>query len=245
MNEFNWECPYCRSRQTVTDPKYHVSEDRIDVGDNADGNVGFRAISIGCSNPECKKVTVIFEYGTVNQYSDGGYHSWQKTILGRQFIPDSAAKPQPEYIPEPIRNDYAEACLIRDLSPKASATLSRRCLQGMIRDFCKVSKSRLVDEVSTLKAMVDAGSAPAGVSADSIDAIDALRKIGNIGAHMEKDINIIVDVDPNEAQALIELIESLFDEWYIARHKRQQRFAKVAQVATQKEADKVPTSLTE
>ena len=108
----------------------------------------------------------------------------------------------------------------------------------MIRDFCKISKTRLVDEISTLKEMVDTGAAPAGVSPDSIDAIDALRKIGNIGAHMEKDIDVIVDVDPNEAQALIELIESLFDEWYVARHKRQQRFAKVAQVATQKDADK-------
>jgi hypothetical protein len=27
-------------------------------------------------------------------------------------------------------------------------------------------------------------------------AIHAVRTIGNIGAHMEKDINLIVDVDP-------------------------------------------------
>ena len=31
-------------------------------------------------------------------------------------------------------------------------------------------------------------------------SIDATRKIGNIGAHMEKDINLIVDVDPKEAR---------------------------------------------
>ena len=53
------------------------------------------------------------------------------------------------------------------------------------------------------------------------DAIDAVRKIGNIGAHMEKDINIIVDVDPDEAQLLIELIEILVKEWYIAKHQRE------------------------
>jgi hypothetical protein len=104
----------------------------------------------------------------------------------------------------------------------------------MIRDFCGITKSRLIDEIDALRAAVDKGSAPLGVSGDSIDAIDGLRKIGNIGAHMEKDINVIVDVDPNEAQALIELIESLFEEWYIARDKRQRRFAKVAEVATQK-----------
>jgi len=32
------------------------------------------------------------------------------------------------------------------------------------------------------------------------EAIDAVRKLGNIGAHMEKDINVIVDVDPEEAE---------------------------------------------
>jgi hypothetical protein len=74
--------------------------------------------------------------------------------------------------------------------------------------------------------LLEGGHAPQGVSSDSIDAIDGLRKVGNIGAHMEKDINVLVDVDPNEAQALIELIESLFDEWYVARDKRQKRFAR-------------------
>jgi hypothetical protein len=33
-----------------------------------------------------------------------------------------------------------------------------------------------------------------------VDAIDHVRKIGNIGAHMEADINVIVEVEPKEAQ---------------------------------------------
>ena len=99
-------------------------------------------------------------------------------------------------------------------------------------------KVALGDEIATLRNAVDNGGAPPGVSSDSIDAIDALRKIGNIGAHMEKDINVIVDVDPNEAQALIELVESLFEEWYVARDKRQRRFARVTEVATQKDQAK-------
>jgi len=40
---------------------------------------------------------------------------------------------------------------------------------------------------------------------------------------MEKDINTIIDVDPKEAQLLIELIETLIEEWYVARHQRQER----------------------
>ena len=49
-----------------------------------------------------------------------------------------------------------------------------------------------------------------------------VRKIGNIGAHMEADINVIVDVDRNEAQVLIELAELLFEEWYVAAETRKE-----------------------
>ena len=106
----------------------------------------------------------------------------------------------------------------------------------MIRDFCGISKPRLIDEIKELKKLLDEGHAPKGVEAETIEAIDAVRDIGNIGAHMEKDINLIVDVDPGEAQALIELIEMLFTDWYVARFKREQRLASVKAIAAEKKA---------
>jgi len=62
--------------------------------------------------------------------------------------------------------------------------------------------------------------------------------IGNIGAHMERDINLVIDVEPQEAALLIGLIETLLVEWYINRHERQQRMAKLVAVAAEKKADK-------
>ncbi len=94
------------------------------------------------------------------------------------IFPASNAKQFPEYIPKSIINDYEEASSIVHLSPKASATLSRRCLQGMIRDFWGISKNRLVDEIDALKEII-----PSSLWR----VIDSLRKIGNIGAHMQKD----------------------------------------------------------
>lgn len=146
------------------------------------------------------------------------------------LIPRSAARSYPDYVPQPIRDDYEEACLIRDLSPKASATLSRRCLQGMIRDFFGVSKARLIDEIEAIRDKTDTAT---------WEAIDAVRKIGNIGAHMEKDINVIVDVDPDEAQILIELVETLIKDWYIARHERQERLKAIKRISDAKSAAKV------
>ena len=105
-----------------------------------------------------------------------------------------------------------------------------------MRDFCGISKPRLIDEINELRRQVDSGRAPRGVEAEAIEAIDAVRTVGNIGAHMERDIDVIVDVDEGEAQALIELIEMLFDEWYVARHQRQEKLARVQKIAAEKSA---------
>jgi hypothetical protein len=99
----------------------------------------------------------------------------------------------------------------------------------MIRDFWKISKARLVDEIKELQSHIDS---------TTWDAIDAVRSVGNIGAHMEKDINVIVDVEPEEAQLLIGLIELLIKEWYVARHDREQRVAAISALAQQKAAQK-------
>ena len=69
-----------------------------------------------------------------------------------------------------------------------------------------------------------------------MDALDAVRHVGNIGAHMGRDINVIVDVDPGEAQTLIELVEMLFGERYVARETRNQRIAAISGIAADKKA---------
>ena len=85
----------------------------------------------------------------------------------------------------------------------------------MIRDFWGIQKSRLIDEIEELKSHVDALT---------WEAIDGLRRLGNIGAHMERDINTITDVEPHEAELLIGLIENLLKDWYIARHDKEERY---------------------
>jgi hypothetical protein len=145
------------------------------------------------------------------------------------LIPDSKSKVYPDYIPIALRNDYKEACLILDLSPKASATLSRRCVQGIIRDFWGISKSTLYDEISALEDQLDPLL---------WESINAVRSIGNIGAHMEKDINLIIDVDSKEAYFLIELIELLFKEWYILRYERKLKLESLVEIANKKKVAK-------
>ncbi|MEZ3443810.1 MAG: DUF4145 domain-containing protein [Lachnospiraceae bacterium] len=141
--------------------------------------------------------------------------------------PLSSAKRFPDYIPAAIRQDYEEACAIVSLSPKASATLSRRCLQGIIRDFWGITKPTLNKEIDELKDKIPV---------DLWSSIDALRQLGNIGAHMEKDTNIIVDIDSNEANFLIKLIELLMKEWYINREERKKLFSDIISINQTKQS---------
>ena len=55
----------------------------------------------------------------------------------------------------------------------------------------------------------------------------AVLGLGNIGAHMEQDINLVIDVDPNEAGLLIGLIETLIQDWFVGQHERAERMAGV------------------
>lgn len=132
-------------------------------------------------------------------------------------------------VPEAVKADYEEACLIQHLSPKAAATLARRALQGMIRDFWKITKPSLIEEINALSDHCPA---------DLLDAMHAMRSIGNIGAHPEKDVNTIIDVEPAEVDELVGLIRLLDDEWYVARAARNARLATVKALGAEKAAEK-------
>lgn len=232
MAERQFTCPHCNRDQIATDSNYHERFAKLDIGKCYEGDVGISTAAARCLNKDCNKATLVVQYVNA-EYRQGGW--WQSGVIQTwRLLPETSSAVQPDYIPVAIREDYYEACLIKDKSPKAAATLARRCLQGMIRDFCDISKSRLIEEIRELKSRVEAGAGPKGVELETIEAIDAVRNIGNIGAHMERDINVIVEVDAGEAQALIELIEMLFQDWYVARHKRGQRLANVKMIAARK-----------
>ena len=141
--------------------------------------------------------------------------------------------PLSQYVPRVVKVDYEEAYLIKDLSPKASATLCRRALQGMIRDFYGVVKSTLHKELSSIKGVCDP---------DLFDAMMGLKGIGNIGAHPEYDINLIVDVEQGEVETLLELLRILDKEWYVARASRSNSLAAVKALAVSKASAKVAVS---
>jgi len=152
-----------------------------------------------CPNGNCKRHT-IHAFGTGDLSGLNGF-----------IWPPYRYTNYPDFVPTQIRQDYQEACAIKDLSPKASATLARWCLQGMIRDFHKIIKKPLHQKIMELEGRVDK---------EILDALLALKSMGNIGAHPEADVNLIVDIEAEDAEKLLELIGLLMEEWYVAREKR-------------------------
>lgn len=225
-SDYSWTCPYCRQVATITRSNVSGSTHSFE-NNNKLGLLAIRTDVIVCPNSKCRDFTI-----TASLYHaayDPNIKLVGNSILVWSLKPQSSAKPFPSYVPAAIREDYEEACSICNLSPKASATLSRRCLQGIIRDFWGITKSRLIDEVNELKEKIDS---------TTWQAIDSVRSIGNIGAHMEKDINVIIDVETEEASLLLRLIEVLIDEWYVRRHEREMHMQKVISAAQAKVAAK-------
>jgi len=226
---FNWDCPTCGHAATIRSADYsygHVTMKPPSKEDNY--YCGIRYLYIRCPNEKCKSYELTVSHVPAD-YNPRGEDKYGEPISRWRFFPRSNAQVFPDYVPAPIREDYEESCLIAELSPKASATLSRRCLQGILRDFWKVKPGKLANEIAQIKDKCDHLT---------WDAIEAVRKVGNIGAHMEEDVNVIVDVVPGEAQLFIRLIETVVKDWYIATAERKKRLEDVVAVAKAKDAEK-------
>lgn len=216
----DFTCPFCEHTFPLIPDTYKCYESSFSSSDSSawarnPSNVIFVRFYF-C--PHCQKVSII-----VDGKSDNLKH------IHIPIYPNSLAKQFPDYIPKAIRDDYEEAYSIVNLSPKASATLSRRCLQGMIRDFWDIKQNNLAKAINELQNKV---------SPSQWKAIDAVRSIGNIGAHMEKDINTIIEVEAGESEQLLKLIELLIDKWYISRHDEEQLLSDITDIANDKKTQK-------
>ena len=125
--------------------------------------------------------------------------------------PKASSRPSvPVEVPHEFTTDYLEACLILADSPSASAALSRRSLQLILREKGGVRESNLYREIGTV---VDSGALPSDIAGN----LDYIRKIGNLAAHptMNEVAGEIVPVELGEAEWCLEVIESLFDFYFV------------------------------
>ena len=212
-----YTCPFCRMKQAYLNSCSYTENgnyQRTSIPIQERDSI-FGILTIHCTNKDCQRYSVVAFNRTSSKQVD--------------IYPQNIVKKYPEYIPIQIRKDYEEALQIVDVSPRASATLLRRCLQGMIHDFWNIHEKNLNAEITALKDKVTTAQ---------WHAIDGIRTMGNIGAHMEQDVNNIIDIEPYEAKALLELIELLFERWYISRHDEEVLCKTVVAISQQKEHER-------
>jgi hypothetical protein len=137
----------------------------------------------------------------------------------RMIWPKATARvPVPATLPQALADDYTEACNVLADSAKASAALSRRCLQNLLIEKAGVTKNDLYDQI---QEVLDKRDLPTPLAED----LDAVRVIGNFAAHpmKSKATGQIVDVLPGEAEWNLEVLEGLFDYYFVQPEKKQQR----------------------
>jgi len=173
-----------------------------------------------CPNPKCLKLIGLLCEGSLLT-SQGRYWEERPPSIANLIRPRGINRaPIPIEVNEIIAGDYIEACLVLNDSPKASAALSRRCLQNVLLEKAGVKKGDLSNQIQTV---IDSGKLPSHIE----DEIDAVRNIGNFAAHPSKSnaTGEILEVEPHEAEWNLQVLESLFDFYYVQPERAKARKA--------------------
>lgn len=213
-------CLHCRVA-------FHDSERLTFVGRDADNAWGI-ASSL-C--PSCNRLNLFL--ANFGEYEPPSQNSAARWAYPGSRVPirprESSRPPCPPEVPEDIRGDYREACLVLPASAKASAALSRRCLQVLLRSAAGVKPGNLAAEIQQI---LDGGTLPSHLA----EVIDAVRNIGNFAAHPQKSTNsgLVLPVEAEEAEWNLDVLEALFDHYYalpaITKAKRGRLNAKLKEV---------------
>ncbi|MFD2614669.1 DUF4145 domain-containing protein [Paenibacillus gansuensis] len=203
-------CPYCAKNI------HFEILDEISFEIDSEQRIG-RAIAGGFC-PSCQNLIVVSYSGEYKPGVNGsGYvmHSGDEITL---YPLNKNKLIVTEEIPREYLSDFNEAVNVLFISSKASAALSRRCLQNFLHNELKIKKNSLAQEIDQF---INSQQVPSYI----IKAVDAIRNIGNFAAHPLKDTNTgeIIDVEPGEAEWLLEVLEMLFDFYFLYPKKLETR----------------------
>jgi uncharacterized protein DUF4145 len=152
--------------------------------------------------PACKRLQVAY-----TRVQPGNLSTGLRIFLYPQSVSREPVNP---LVPSKFAADYVEACNVLDISPKASAALSRRIMQHVLRECTKVVAPNLDQEI---QKVLDGNMVPSHIA----DSLDAVRTVGNFAAHPIKGTSSgeIVDVEPGEAEWNLDTVEALFDFFFV------------------------------
>jgi hypothetical protein len=194
------KCPHCNTgihqkftSNTVIDYPQVVSRENRILAPAEAWNLSYQRC------PECHQFIIILNRIVPHEMG-----------LSMLAYPSSRSRSIPPEVIEPYRQDFSEACKVITDSPKASAALSRRCLQAILRDKAGTKTKDLNDQI---EEVIQAAKVPTHIA----EGLHAVRTIGNFAAHPMKSTTtgVIIDVEPGEAEWNLDVLESLFDFYFV------------------------------
>lgn len=178
--------------------EFHAVWHQFDPINDAEGS--FNVFHTTC--PACKRLQLAYNRAQPIQALSGA----------RVFLYPRAISREPVHpeVPSKFANDYVEACNVLDISPKASAALSRRIMQHVLRECAGVKALNLDQEI---EQVLEGHMVPSHIA----DSLDAVRTVGNFAAHPIKSTSSgeVVDVEPGEAEWNLDTVEALFDFYFV------------------------------
>ena len=194
------KCPHClvSFHDVWTDWFYGTSRTGGVISVAQDGRGTFKLKSTWC--PTCTQL--IF---SIERYALSGPLLEKFTAY-----PKGTARPVPPEVEGVFAKDFTEACLVICDSEKASAALSRRCLQNLLREK---AETKAKDLAAQIQEVLDSGRLPSHLAA----AIDGVRAIGNFAAHPIKSERTgeVIEVESGEAEWLLDTLEWFFDFYFV------------------------------
>jgi hypothetical protein len=202
------KCPHCQTEFFENWLKTQLSYSRqnaIMKGGPGDGSP-FDAYTLAATCPNCLGSTFNFIIEASNT-TDKFYVS-QIYPRGGKFAPP------PFEVPAQIASDYIEANEVLPISSKASAALSRRCLQAVLSAQGYAGR----DLVKQVEAAINESDPSKALPLALRENIDAIRNFGNFSAHPITDQTTlqIVEVEEGEAEWCLQLLLDLFEHYYVA-----------------------------
>jgi hypothetical protein len=199
------DCPHCGKA-------FHDSWNIVEVQKNLklSPQIIWHVRSTIC--PACDKSTFhLLQFCTI--VNPGRANTQQLVEDFRVYPVNIFRKPTPKEVPPDIKEDYEEACKVLPLSNKASAALSRRCLQAILQEQGYTQRDLAVQIDALLNEQNPAKAIPSALR----ETVDAIRNFGNFSAHRITDQTTlqIVTVEPGEADWCLDILEELFDHYYV------------------------------
>lgn len=195
-------CPYCNLAINLDTKEVKVIGCTWDDLDDNEGS-GFELKHGMC--PSCDGLIILLTEGRVRFYGDhvSMIECRKESLI---YPKNKVNKPLPVEVDGIYRNDFMEAYLVLDISPKASAAISRRLLQHILRDKFGIKAKDLNKEI---EIFIERSDIPSYI----VNSVDAIRNVGNFAAHPLKvqSTGEIVEVEYGEAEWLLEVLEALYD----------------------------------